>query len=143
MMMNKITAQDVPNLYEYCTVSDCPVATHCLRHIALQVITKDDRFLRMVNPKRTGKSEKCEYYRSAQPQVFGKGFTKMQQEMLPRQYDRFMRKLRAHFGRTAYFDRRRGDRLCTPGEVAYIRKVLASLGLPALEFDDYVEQYVW
>ena len=141
--MDKITAQDVPYQYGYCTESDCPVAGHCLRYLAMQAVTKDDKFIRIVNPKRVGKSEKCEFYRSAQPQVFGKGFTKMQQEMLPRQYDKFMRKLRAHFGRTAYFDRRRGERICTPSEVAYIRKVLASLGLQNLDFDEYVEQYVW
>jgi len=139
----KILSKDVPNGYEYCIVSDCPMASHCLRQMALQVVTKRDRQLTIINPKRTKPSEQCEYYRADEPQMFGKGFAKMQQEMLPRQYAAFMNRLQARFGRTGYFERRRGDRLCSPNDMTFIRQVLSDLGLSHLDFDDFVELYNW
>jgi hypothetical protein len=54
-----------------------------------------------------------------------------------------MNRLKQHFGRTGYFERRRGDRLCSPEEIAVVRKVLADLGLSHLSFDAFVEQYNW
>lgn len=141
--MNKISFNEVPANYPLCIKSDCPMADHCLRQMAMQVLTKRERLVSIVNPRRTEDSEKCEFYRSDDPQMFGKGFTGMQQEMLPRQYAVFMRKLRNRFGRNAYFERRRGERLCSPDEVAYVREVLTSLGLQHLDFDDYKEQYNW
>ena len=141
--MNKKILKDVPNKYPFCIKTDCPVADHCLRPKAMEAITKRDRLVSIVNPCRTTGSEKCEYFRCDEPQRFGKGFMRMQEEMLPRQYATFMDKLQRHFGRNAYFERRRGERLCTPDDVAYIRKVLESLNLQHLDFDEYEEHYVW
>lgn len=142
-MMNKISFSEVPYNYPLCIESDCPVAEHCLRQMAMQVLTRRERLVSIVNPKRTKHSEACDFYRSDEPQLFGKGFIGMQQEMLPRQYAVFMRKLQSRFGRNAYFERRRGERLCSPGEVAYIRELLTSLGLQHLDFDGYEERYDW
>lgn len=139
----KILSKDVPNGYVYCIVADCPMASHCLRQLALQVVTKRNRLLTIINPKHTNPSAQCEYYQTDEPQLFAKGFKKMQQEMLPRQYAVFMSRLQARFGRSAYFKRRRGDCLCSPDEVTFIRDVLTSMGLQHLDFDDFVEQYSW
>lgn len=65
----------------------------------------------------------------------------MQQEMLPRQYQEFMIRLIGKFGRTGYFERRRGERLCTPKEIEIVRSVLQELGLPQLEFDNYLQKH--
>ena len=61
--------------------------------------------------------------------------------MLPAQYAKFCDKLTHYFSRNSYYERRRGDRLCSPKEMAYIREVLAEIGLPALEFDAYEERH--
>lgn len=141
--MSKIGLNEVPDGYLYCAVSDCPMASHCLRQMAMQVFDKGVRLVTIVNPKRTMPSEACEFYRTDEPQRFACGFKGMQEEMLPRQYAVFMNRLKQHFGRTGYFERRRGDRLCSPEEIAVVRKVLADLGLSHLSFDAFVEQYNW
>ena len=68
------------------------------------------------------------------------GFKKMQQSMLPSQYQEFMYRLIGKFGRTSYFERRRGERLCSPADIEVVKKVLSDIGLPELEFDGYQKQ---
>ena len=141
--MTTITSKEVPSSFVLCTVNDCPVASHCLRHLALEVLTKEPYLITVVNPRRTRPSEACEYYRSDEPQVFARGFASRKEEMLPRQYGAFMSRLKGAFGRTGYFERRRGERLCSPADIVFIQKVLADLGLSHLDFDGYERRYNW
>ena len=67
----------------------------------------------------------------------------MKQEMLPRQYNEFMYRLIGKFGRTGYFERRRGERLCSPKEMAEVEATLKDLGLEHLQFDAYEKHYNW
>ena len=141
--MTTITSKEVPGNFALCAVKECPVASRCLRHLALEVLTKGPRLITVVNPRRTQPSEACEFYCSDELQEFARGFKKMQEEMLPRQYDTFMNRLKDVFGRTGYFERRRGERLCSPAEIAVIREVLAELELSHLGFDAYEKHYNW
>jgi len=109
----------------------------------MQVLTKQYKFVRIANPLLTQPSEQCEFYRSDEPQIFARGFEQMQDEMLPRQYKVFMTRLKGKFGRTGYFDRRRGDKLCSPDDIKTIEAVLKDLGLPNLGFDAYEQLYNW
>ena len=59
----------------------------------------------------------------------------------PHSTPKFSDKLIKYFSRNCYYERRRGDRLCSPKEIVYIREVLTSIGLPHLEFDAYEERY--
>ena len=141
--MNKIGFNEVPGGYVMCSVAECPMADHCLRQLAMQVLDNSVRLVTVVNPRRTQPSEACEFYRTDKPQAFACGFKGMQEEMLPRQYSVFMNKLKQHFGRTGYFERRRGERLCSPMDIAVIQDVLRELDLSHLSFDGFVEQYNW
>ena len=141
--MNKISFKEVPDGYTVCIKSDCPLANNCLRQLAMQVLTKQNRIVRIVNPLLTQPSEQCEFYRSDEPQVYARGFAAMKEEMLPRQYKVFMSRLQSKFGRTGYFERRRGDRLCSPKDIKAIEAVLKDLGLQHLGFDAYEQQYNW
>ena len=141
--MNKISFKEVPDGYTVCIKSDCPLANNCLRQLAMQVLTKQNRIVRIVNPLLTQPSEQCEFYRSDEPQVYARGFAAMKEEMLPRQYKVFMSRLQSKFGRTGYFERRRGDRLCSPKDIKAIEAVLKDLGLQHLGFDAYEQRYNW
>ena len=141
--MNKNSFDLVPEGYPFCVVTDCPVGEHCLRWKARQMLGKSDKIVKVVNPLRTQLSEQCEYYRSDVPQVFARGFAAMKEEMLPRQYKVFMSRLQDYFGRTGYFERRRGDRLCSPKDIGEIQKVLQDLGLQHLGFDAYERHFDW
>ena len=141
--MNRIIIEDVPRGYPFCIVPDCPMGEHCLRQLARQLLDKRDKLVLVVNPKLTQPSEACEFYRSDEPQVFARGFSKMQENMLPRQYRVFMDRLKKRFGRTGYFERRRGERLCSPQDINAIQGVLDELGLSHLGFDAYERHFDW
>lgn len=141
--MNKMTFDLVPDGYPFCIVTDCPVGEHCLRLKAGKMLGKTDKIVKVVNPRLTQPSEQCEFYRSDEPQVYARGFAAMKEEMLPRQYKVFMKKLQGHFGRTGYFERRRGDRICSPNDIQVVEAVLKDLGLSHLGFDAYEQHYNW
>ena len=141
--MNKISFKEVPDGYTVCIKSDCPLANNCLRQLAMQVLTKQNKIVRIVNPLLTQPSEQCQFYRSDEPQVYARGFAAVKEEMLPRQYKVFMSRLQSKFGRTGYFERRRGDRLCSPKDIKAIEAVLKDLGLQHLGFDAYEQRYNW
>lgn len=140
----KITMDEVPGGYGLCTRNDCAVCNHCLRHMAYNdVVTKELWVINHVNPLRVVPNAQCPYFRTDELATYGKGFVKMKQEMLPRQYDEFSCRLISKFGRTGYYERRRGERLCSPSEMKVVRAVLHDLGLPNLEFDSYVKKLNW
>ena len=141
--MNTISSKEVPDSYTLCIKSDCPMAAHCLRQMAMNVLTKKYKIVQIVNPLFTKPSEKCEFYRSDEPQTFARGFAKMQEEMLPRQYKTFSCRLQGKFGRTGYFERRRGERLCSPKDIMIIKNVLKEIGMQHLGFDAYGQLYNW
>ena len=68
-----ISFKEVPDNYTLCVKADCPMADHCLRQLAMQVLTSRNKILKIVNPLLTQPSEQCEFYRSDEPQVFARG----------------------------------------------------------------------
>ena len=107
------------------------------------ISTNAYKIVRIVNPLLTQPSEQYEFYRSDEPQVYARGFAAMKEEMLPRQYKVFMNRLQSAFGRTGYFERRRGVRLCSPKDIKILEAVLKDLGLQHLGFDAYEQRYNW
>ena len=139
----KFTLEDVPSGFALCMRNDCKVCEHCLRHMAYNDVGKDQKILMIVNPLLVVPNEQCEHFRTDELATYAKGFVRMKDEMLPRQYDEFMVRLIGRFGRTGYYERRRGERLCKPSEIEFIRKVLQEMKLPDLEFDAYEEHLNW
>ena len=139
----KFTLEDVPSGFALCMRNDCKVCEHCLRHMAYNDVGKDEKKLMIVNPLLVVPNEQCEHFRTDEPATYARGFVKMKQEMLPRQYDEFSVRLIGKFGRTGYYERRRGERLCKPSEIEFIRKVLQEMKFPNLEFDGYEEHLNW
>ena len=62
--MNKISFKEVPNGYKICIEIDCPLANNCLRQLAMQVLTRQHKIVRIVNPLLTQLLEQYEFYRS-------------------------------------------------------------------------------
>ena len=139
----KYTLEDLPSGFALCMLNDCKVCEHCLRHIAYNDVGKDLKRLTIVNPLLVAASEQCEFFRTDELATYAKGFVRMKDEMLPRQYDEFMCRLIGRFGRTGYYERRRGERLCSPKEIEFIRKVLQEMKLPNFEFDAYEKHLNW
>ena len=139
----KITANDVPGGFAMCTCDDCKVCNHCLRHLAYNLVGKDKKLLLLVNPLKVVPTEACEFFRTDELATYARGFKNMQKSMIPGQYETFSCRLIGKFGRTGYYERRRGERLCSPKDIETVRAVLQEIGLPDLEFDGYLKQVNW
>ena len=133
----------IPKTFSLCIHAQCPMADRCLRRVAWDTLVESEECVTIISPLRALQGEGCRYFRSAQRVTYARGFRGMQAQMLPAQYAQFSGKLMHCFSRNCYYERRRGDRLCSPKEMAYIREVLAEIGLPTLEFDAYEERYNW
>ncbi len=131
----------IPKTFSLCIHAQCPMADRCLRRVAWNVLVESEECVTIISPLRALQGEGCRYFRSAQRVTYARGFRGMQSQMLPAQYMVFSQRLTNHFSRNSYYERRRGDRLCSPADMAFIREVLASIGLPHLEFDAYEEHY--
>lgn len=131
----------VPKTFSLCIHSQCPVAEHCLRRMAWSTVVDSEERFSIISPSRALPGEECRYFRPNERATYARGFRGMQSLMLPAQYKAFSQRLIGHFSRNCYYERRRGERLCSPADIAYIREVLASIGLPHLEFDAYEEHY--
>ena len=133
----------VPGCFLHCIQSDCKMADHCLRQLAMQAMPDDYTGVTIVNPKLTKPTGDCEFYRSDELQVYGKGFKNMQKHMLPGQYDTFRYRLQGKFGRNPYFDRRKGKHLCSPSNIKEVEAALKEIGHEELKFDAYVKKLNW
>ena len=131
----------IPKTFSLCIHAQCPMADRCLRRVAWDTLAESEECVTIISPLRALQGEGCRYFRSAQRVTYARGFRGMQSQMLPAQYMAFSQRLISHFSRNSYYERRRGDRLCSPADMAFIREVLSSIGLSHLEFDAYEEHY--
>ena len=138
--MTTTTEDRIPKTFALCIHEQCPLAERCLRRMAWSTIADSEEVFPIISSSYAVPGEECRYFRSAERVVYARGFRGMQARMLPGQYEAFSQRLIGYFSRNSYYERRRGKRLCSPKEMAYIREVLADLGLAHLEFDAYEER---
>ena len=142
--MPKKLYKDIPADYPVCLYADCPHAASCLHQLVYQPLLEKLGILSLLNPQKCTKDKSCPYFRDAKPVSYARGFIGMQKRMFPGQYSRFMSILIGHFGRNAYFERRRGETALSPKEQKYVLKVLQDIGVTEkLEFDSYEENINW
>ena len=66
----------LPTNYPVCELSNCPMATTCLHHVAYSIVMEQNKeYLHLINPNRCSKNESCTYYRNKKPIVYARGFT--------------------------------------------------------------------
>ena len=136
--------KDIPKNYPLCMHTDCPKADNCLHQLAFRQHAKLGSYLRLINPAQCTQQDNCPHYADLKPVIFAKGFTNFQKKMFPGQYDKFMSLLILHFGRNAYYLRRRGDILLPPDEQEIIKAALKRSGITTqMEFDEYTEGINW
>lgn len=143
-MKAELTYTDIPHSYLHCMSTHCPQANTCLRAMAWALLPKNKLQVQVLNPARITESTDCPHYRSSAPVRYAIGFTGMQKQMYPGQYDKFSMILQVQFGRNPYFERRKGQRLLPPKEQEMVRQALVRAGVTLdLDFDGYKEDYLW
>ena len=142
--MSKMLYKDAPGNYPVCLHDDCPQAGACLHQLAYQPLQEQCHILRLLNPRQCTKDGQCPHYRDSAPVRYARGFTGMQKQMYPGQYDIFKSTQVSQFGRNPYFERRKGERPLSPHEQEIVRRALRKAGVTAqLDFDSYEDSVCW
>lgn len=120
------------------------MAATCLHQIAYSQQLASQEYLQLINPTKCSMSSDCAYYRDNKPVAFAKGFTNFQKQMYPEQYRQFMALCIKEWSRNTYFERRRGTRLLSPTEQAFILNTLKEVGISKeMKFDHYESLINW
>lgn len=143
--MNNFDYSQVPYSFGVCASSDCPQASTCLRHIALEHAPVKYPFLPTLTPQKLAAMQgKCEYYCPNITVRYAKGFTRTAESLTVRVADTFRWRLIGHFGRKNYYLARKGEYLLSPAEQQFIICQAKDLGLQLDDyFDEYVDGYRW
>ena len=142
--MSKQFYTSIPSGYAVCQHSDCPKAETCLHQIVYPAMLEKNDILSVLNPERCSKDANCKFYRSNKPIIYARGFSHFQKRMFPGQYDHFSMILMKVFGRTAYYERRRGATALTPKEQRIVLNALKEVGVTEeMQFESYEENTNW
>lgn len=143
-IMLKLIHDTLPQGYAVCLHNDCPLAQTCLHQLAYNPLLETQEELRMINPSRCSKEQTCKFYRSNKPLRYARGFASFQPKMLPRQWSSFVSILREEWGRTRFYERRRGDIAMPPAEQEFVLDALKQSGvIEIFEFDKYEDLLTW
>ena len=142
--MPKRTYTSAPANYPVCSHADCLQASACLHQQAYLELLKGNDYVRLINPRKCSTDGRCKFYRDSKPVLYARGFTNFQKKMFPGQYQTFMAMLIGKFGRTGYYERRRGETALSPKEQDVVLSTLRRVGVKEkIEFDKYEENINW
>ena len=144
-MKNTSPLRPMPKTYRLCVKTDCPRSAHCLRSVALSMLSPDEQFIQIINPVYLASLEgDCPVFHSAEKIRYARGFVKMLSGLTVAQANALRQALEHDFGHTRYFRLRSGERLIDPVTQEHIRQTMIRVGITDLpDFDTYVEDYDW
>lgn len=127
-----------------CIKTDCEMAQHCQRALAMKALQSEEEHLAIVNPLGCTGQADCPYLTQSHIVRYAKGFDRIMKELTQTQFHEIHSTLMTVFGTNPYYKRRHGKYLTSPEEQAYIREVFARHGIttPNL-FDAYEEREEW
>lgn len=140
-----ISMDHLPAEYLMCIQKECPLCSRCLRYYAATRQSNNLHVLTVVNPSYHGvATEDCPWFRPNEIVTMKRGMIDFFHEM-PGRMERSIRdQLIQLFGRTPYFNMRRGDRLITPSEQQQIARTCRQNGWQGeLNYDGEVEDVEW
>lgn len=135
---------EVPGNFTRCLKSECPLAERCLHQVVMRRTPAKEAVIRVYHPDAVTGGEDCRYFKEMKLTRFAKGFTMMQEEMLPRQYAEFKFFLMSHWGRNPFYERRSGKLLLPPSAQELVMEALRRAGVRTdMEFDGYEYRINW
>ena len=133
------------NHYLKCFIESCPLKEQCLRWLVglyADTLPFVQTSMNPRNPKVGG--EHCEKFRPNVRSVMKKGMTHFYLDMPGRMEKAIRQELIWSFGRTQYFEMRKGQRLITPEDQEIIAHVCQANGWNGpLIYDDEEEDWLW
>ncbi len=143
-MSESFDYERIPSNFMPCLHARCPRAGHCLRQWAARMLPAERQCVSILNPRQYEASggEGCGYFFSDVPQLYGKGFERMLDELPYRKANAVKSQMARFFGRSVYYRCLHGERLVKPAEQAYIRRIFHRNGITdEPRYDAMVEYY--
>lgn len=144
-MQNDLDYNRVPITFLHCTHTVCIQAKDCLRYKLMLYVTPDRASLPIVNPALIpDKGRKCPYFVPDCKVKFALGITHLLDNIPHSKAVIIKRELYVYFRRNIYYRILHKERLISPAEQDFIRKLFIDNGVKEEPlFDKYVEQYEW
>jgi len=135
----------VPAGFMHCIFAQCVQADKCLRRRAMLHVTSEPVALSLVNPVRIpGDGAECPHFYADRKIRFAVGVTHLLTNLPYAKGKSIKRDLISYFGRTNFYRIRNKERMISPEEQKYIRRVFKGYGIEEEPlFDKYVEEYKW
>lgn len=135
----------VPHDYPICLNHECPKASTCLRQIVEREVPDSVEYLVIINPKHQSTLEgDCPYYRSNAKVRYAKGFIELLESLPHKQMQSVIVAIIGRFSQRTYYRMRKGERLLSPAEQQELQNIFKECRVThVLEFDAYVEDYLW
>ncbi|MDR0939081.1 MAG: DUF6078 family protein [Mediterranea sp.] len=143
MIHKNFDYHSLPVHFAYCLNDRCGRAATCLRHLAVGQIPNDRALLTVINPAHVAPDgAQCTSYIDQEPQLFARGMVHLLDKVPHAVASHIKNALVGYFGRTVYYRCRNKERLISPEEQAYIRKVFRQYGIAdPPQFDEIVPSY--
>ncbi len=137
--------RNVPFGFLHCLNQACPRAEECVRHQLVKLIPAERVSISALNPALASENGKgCPYFLEDKLVRYAAG-TKRLLDNVPQKDAIYIKdRMLAHFGRNNFYRFRNKQRLISPEEQEYIRKLFRSRGInEEPTYEEYIEQYEW
>ena len=131
--------------YLVCFIDGCPLHKTCLRWVVGQYANQQTVAYTAINPRNPMMgNDSCPKYREMVRVKMMRGMTQFYHEM-PGFMERYIRNsLIAHFGRTRYFQMRKGDKFIYPADQQAIERICRQQGWTGpMVYDGEDEDWQW
>jgi len=144
-MEKEIVYNSVPNSFSRCIQVNCMRADSCLRHRVFLYYVADCNTIPVINPARIPhEGTECRYYFADIKVRFARGITHLLDPVPHGKAIEIRRELYSYFKRNTYYRIRNKERLLSPADQSYVRKLFLRKGINVEPvFDEYIEQYDW
>ena len=131
--------------YILCLNNGCSRREHCLRWLATAYAPETPLSVRAVNPRNIDVAAgRCPLFRDSKPLRMPLGLTSIYHDMPSRVERSIKNRLIAALGRKRYYEYHGGKRPVDPATESFIRQTARANGWEQeLQFNDYIEDYLW
>lgn len=134
-----------PEQYTTCQNSSCKNADKCLRQLVYRQLTKDNKFVKVLNPLLFPKDdEECKEFRTNKKIKLAWGIKNIFNEIPFSIAQSIKQDLIIYFGKTKYYRFCREERSISPKEQNAIKNIFVKNGIESdVSYSRFTEEYDW
>ena len=135
----------IPSRFMFCQNDACPKASACLRHLALKLLTPDEREIVVLNPLAyPAKGTACPLFGNSETVRAAWGIVNLLTTVPHAKAQKIKAELLSCFGRSKYYRMRREEIPVMPEDQALIKEIFMKNGIETdPEYSRFTEEYQW